>query len=65
MIVFSYYALHILPLSPQILWEIRLGRFEIFDIFIIGYFGLVFDLADKTGKNSCIYVLSLQYLSSL
>ena len=45
--------------------EIRLRGFEILDVFIIGYFGLVFDFAYETCKNYQIYVFSLEALVSL
>ena len=48
----------------QILKEIRLGGFEVLDVFRIGYFELVFDLVYQTCKNSCIYAFSTESLSS-
>ena len=57
--------LHVLPLFPPSLREIRLGGFGLLDIFRIVYFGLVFDFACQTCKNSYTYVLSFESLSSL
>ena len=48
-------VLHILSLFPPSLTDIRLGGFGLLDIFRIGYFGLVFDLAYQTFKNFCMY----------
>ena len=51
----SYGVLHISPLFPPSIIEIRLGGFGIW-IFRIGYLGLILDLAYKICKNSCTYV---------
>ena len=37
---------------------------EFLDIFMVGYFGLEFDLADQAYKSSCIYLFSMEYLLS-
>ena len=44
----SYDVLHVLPIFPPIIGEIRLGGFGLLNIFIIGYIGLVLYLAYQT-----------------
>ena len=47
-----------LPVFLPSLRYFRLGGFGVLDIFIIGYFGVVFDLAFHTRKNFVMYVFS-------
>ena len=44
--------------SPPSIWDFRHGGFGLLVIYRIGYFGVVFDLAFQTCKNSCTYTFS-------
>ena len=53
-----------LTLLPTILIGMRLGCSELLDIFIIGYFGLIFDFSYQICNIYCTYIFKLVYLSS-
>ena len=52
----SFDVLHVLPLFPPSLREIRLEGFGFLEIFWIGYNVLVFELTYQRYKNFCTYI---------
>ena len=56
----SYDVFHVFTIFHPSLREIRLIGFVIFDISIIGYFGLVFNLAVPTCNNFYTYIFLLE-----
>ena len=54
-----------LTLSFQVLNALDLEVLDFLHIFVIGYFGVVFDLEFQTFKNSFTYVFSKEQLLSL